>query len=529
MDAKETTEPVRSLDRRAFLTRSGVIGAGMLAAGVMPRAVREVAAQVRRDRPAITDGVASGDVSARRAVVWARADRPSRMLVEVSPTTSFRHPRRYLGPLATEYTDFTAQADLTGLPVGRDIFYRVRFQQLDNPAIVGEGVVGHLRTAPDEPRDVSFTWSGDTAGQGWGINPEFGGMRIYESMRALRPDFFIHSGDTVYADGPIPEMQPLPDGGVWRNVTTEEKSKVAETLHEFRGNYRYNLLDGNVRALNAEVPIFAQWDDHETLNNWYPGEVLEDERYRVRNVNLLARRAKRAFHEYMPVREIAAEYGRIYRKVSYGPLLDVFFLDMRTYRGPNTENTQDQRSRLTAILGRHQLRWLQHSLLASRATWKVIASDMPLGLVVPDGDLFEAVANDDEGAPLGRELELASLLRFVARWEVDNLVWLTADVHYTAAHYYDPRKAAQPNFTGFWEFVSGPLNAGGFGPNELDATFGPQVRFAKAPEIPNAPPSSESQFFGHVRIAGDSRVMTVDLKNLDGQTLYSVDLRPAAG
>lgn len=34
---------------------------------------------------------------------------------------------------------------------------------------------------------------------------------------------------------------------------TEEKSKVAETLKEFRGAYRYNMLDANVRRFNSEV------------------------------------------------------------------------------------------------------------------------------------------------------------------------------------------------------------------------------------------------------------------------------------
>ena len=28
-------------------------------------------------------------------------------------------------------------------------------------------------------------------------------MRIYESMRRLEPDLFVHSGDLIYADGPI--------------------------------------------------------------------------------------------------------------------------------------------------------------------------------------------------------------------------------------------------------------------------------------------------------------------------------------
>lgn len=31
------------------------------------------------------------------------------------------------------------------------------------------------------------------------------------------------------------------------------------------------------------------------------------------------------------------------------------------------------------------------------------------------------------------------------------------------------------------EFVSGPLNAGTCGPSDLDVTFGPQVRYFKAP------------------------------------------------
>ena len=50
---------------------------------------------------------------------------------------------------------------------------------------------------------------------------------------------------------------------------TEEKSKVAETLGEFRANSADNLLDENVRRFNAEVPMLAQWDDHEVTNNWY--------------------------------------------------------------------------------------------------------------------------------------------------------------------------------------------------------------------------------------------------------------------
>ena len=87
----------------------------------------------------------------------------------------------------------------------------------------------------------------------------------------------------------------LPDGTVWKNVVTEEVSKVAETLAEYRGRYKYNLLDHNVRDLYADVPIVSQWDDHETVNNWYPGEILTDARYTEKRVDVLAARARQAF------------------------------------------------------------------------------------------------------------------------------------------------------------------------------------------------------------------------------------------
>src|SRR6478672_9922964 len=208
------------------------------------------------DRPLITHGIQSGDVSNGSAVVWARADRPARMLAEIATSDSFKTIHRAVFVDALPETDFTANALIDGLPAGQDIFYRIRFQDLASPTIVGEPVVGRFRTAPADQRSVSFVWSGDVAGQGWGIDEARGGMRCYASMQKNRPDFFIHSGDTIYADGPIQAEVKLADGSIWKNITTEEKSKPAETLAEFRGCHKYNLLDKNFRAFNAEVPMF---------------------------------------------------------------------------------------------------------------------------------------------------------------------------------------------------------------------------------------------------------------------------------
>jgi alkaline phosphatase D len=243
---------------------------------------------------------------------------------------------------------------------------------------------------------------------------------------------------------------------------------------------------------------------------------------------LLSARAKRAFLEYQPLRIDPDDGERIYRSWHYGPLLDVFALDMRSYRGPNSPNRQTALAEDSAILGSAQVAWLQRALAASAATWKVIASDMPLGVVVPDGPAdFEAVANGDNGAPLGRELEIASLLKFIRDRRIRNVVWITADVHYCAAHHYSPARAKFTEFDPFWEFVAGPMHAGTFGPNELDATFGPEVRFIGIPPgmKPNRPPSEPYQFFGLGRIDRRTKALTMQLHNVNGK-VFSLELDP---
>src|SRR5262249_32254456 len=100
------------------------------------------------------------------------------------------------------------------------------------------------------------------------------------------------------------------------------------------------------------------------------------------------------------------------------PLLDVFMLDMRSYRGPNGEGMEESYGAAAYSLGPAQVAWLKRELLTSQATWKVIAADMPIGLIVVyDTDRkwgVEAIAQGD-GPPRGRELEIADLLSFIKR------------------------------------------------------------------------------------------------------------------
>jgi alkaline phosphatase D len=504
------------VNRRSFL--HGTI------AGVSAAILR-----TRQSRPTAPQGVTAGDAGPGRALVWSRSDRPARMFVDYATTPRFENARSIRGPAALPGTDHTARAVLRDVPPGQRIFYRVRFQDLADLRSWSEPIEGSFNSAiTSSARDVTIAWSADSVGQGWGLNPQFGGLRLYETMLQAEPDLFVHCGDTIYADGPLQQEVRLDDGTMWRNIVTPAKSKVAETLDEYRGNYLYNLMDAHMRRFNASVAQAVLWDDHEVRDNWYDARDLsQDTRYTVPSAAILAARARQAFLEYNPVPLTDDDPERIYRTIAAGPLVEVFALDLRSYRGPSNDNKQQQLAGDSRIMGAAQVEWLKTRLATTESTWKVIANDMPIGLVVADGPAhFEAIANAENGPPLGRELEIAEILRFIRDRRIRNVVWVTGDVHYCAAHYYNPERASFQEFDPFWEFVAGPLHAGTFGPNVLDATFGPEVKFTGIPPgmAPNRPPSAGMQFFGTLRISARTRALTVKLHDLSGRAIYEVEL-----
>ena len=103
-------------------------------------------------------------------------------------------------------------------------------------------------------------------------------MQLFKTMADVHPDLFVHVGDTIYADGPLGPEVTLDDGTVWKNIVTPAKSKVAETLDEYRGCHLYNRLDEHYRRFQSEVAQVVMWDDHEVRDNWYHQQVLPDER-----------------------------------------------------------------------------------------------------------------------------------------------------------------------------------------------------------------------------------------------------------
>ena len=106
------------VSRRNFLKSSAATGLVLASPLAMPSLSRAAS------RPQITHGLQSGDVNANSGMIWARSDRPAKMLVEIDTTGSFETPRRLAPINALPETDFAAKRLLESLPSDQEIFYR---------------------------------------------------------------------------------------------------------------------------------------------------------------------------------------------------------------------------------------------------------------------------------------------------------------------------------------------------------------------------------------------------------------------
>jgi alkaline phosphatase D len=308
--------------------------------------------------------------------------------------------------------------------------------------IAGEFVTA---PAPATPAPVRFTWSGDLGSHGHCRRPGEG-YAIFRALAEIPADFFLFAGDTIYADHVC--------GGA-EHVAGYDF--VARRLADFWAKHRYNREDPAVQAYFRRASVYAIWDDHEARNNFSgPTEPLMEP-------------ARRAFLDYFPIQPPRAEPGRLYRKFRWGALLEVFILDTRQYRNPNTAPDGPGKT----MLGAAQRRWLLDALTASTAVWKVVVSSVPLS-VPTGGRAHDSWSNANaDGVPeehgTGFTVERDSILRTLRQRGVKNLVFLAGDVHHAALIRHHPT----PGWS-FYEFIAGPLSASPGRPRPLDAGLNPR-------------------------------------------------------
>jgi alkaline phosphatase D len=357
--------------------------------------------------------------------------------------------------------DYTGQVVLRGLKPATRYNYTILVRRGSQVTVAPSA---SFVTAPrkDHRVSVNFAWGADV-GQGMDNRPPF---PAFESIAAEEPAFFVFCGDTIYGDSDTPA------------------GPGATTLEGYWAKYKENRDDHFFQTLLNKVPVIVSWDDHEVVNH-FRGPHDEAE--------VLLPAGLQAFHDYWPI-SVGPE--RIYRSMRWGKDLEIFVLDGRQYADALAAPDGPEKSQL----GRIQRGWFERGVRLSDATWKVIVTSSPLSILPDvDGGLHDTWAN--------YEHELDSLLSSWKNAGVNNLVWLTADVHWSQAIEY-------PEY-GMWEFVGAPIGADPRAAElPLSPRFGPVSHFLGLNE----------RYYGSVQIDSGARTMTVNLKLADGSSNYSTVL-----
>ncbi len=335
------------------------------------------------ERTHVAPRVASGDITVDRAIIWGQTDEVAEMEVEYAVDSEFVNARRVKGVRVNESSDFAGHIELQELAPATQYFYRVSFRA-DNELQADVRMAyttGTFRTAPlpASPATVRFVFSGDLGGQGY-CRHAVNGYRIFSAMLERAPDFFVQNGDFIYADSSCPAQGP--DG--WLNVSggfsnisdsSVDWTDQATITGIYRDHWRYQFGDGHLSTFLRHVPIYAQWDDHEVINDagWAWDYWNSDSQARSEFPNLV-KAGRQAFFQHFPIRRDRRDPEQIYRRYTWGQDLDLILLDGRSYRSRNDAPDGPGKT----LLGPQQLAWLKEVLLQSTATWKLVSVDVPL-------------------------------------------------------------------------------------------------------------------------------------------------------
>ncbi len=463
--------------------------------------------QSRKDEPTeLPPGdllIAVGDVEFDRALIWARA--PGEAWLQAAVMKPGEGLRWVAEPVKVDAsTDFAATFSFDNLPdetrlsVGVVAIPPSDVAPYDLPAAPPEGSLvasGLFRTAPahSKNRGVTMVVGGDLGGQGFCRVPG-SGYRVFKAMASMKPDVFLANGDLIYADGTCPPEAPDGDPnivGEFPGVADPALSWTdSDAMREiFYAHWRYNRSDTAHRALLASTPMIAQWDDHEVINDfgaawsfWHTGDVSRA------GYPDLVDAGRKAFFDWNPVRRDEAHPNRMYRSFRWGRHLEIFVVDARAHRDPNYLPDGEGRT----LLGKDQREWLIEGIKSSKATWKIISSDVPIsiptgsnawrhgrdGWANGDGD-DPPEGETDRSAETGFESELAQILAALDEADVTGLAFVTTDVHFAQSIEYKHDADGDGDLLEFYEFISGPLRAWTGEPGELDPTFSPTSLYAE--------------------------------------------------
>lgn len=222
--------------------------------------------------------------------------------------------------------------------------YRVELYGRTGPDGPVTNFTGSFRTAPPPDEAVAVSFVATSCQYFWDYDDPVRGFMAYDAMARLKPDFLCQTGDYVYYDkeGPL-------------------SYDVATARHKWSAMNAWPALVD----CYANTPIYLQKDDHDLLSN-------DASPYSKPYGEITYADGLELWREQAPLT------GKPYRSVRWGKDLELWFLEIREFRSANYVADGPEKT----LLGEAQKRWLEQSLAASDATFKLIVSPTPI--VGPD-------------------------------------------------------------------------------------------------------------------------------------------------
>jgi alkaline phosphatase/alkaline phosphatase D len=376
----------------------------------------------------LAQGLMAGEVTESSVLLQSRLTRPVERIdtrwsgipgapgfarFEVADNANFANA--LLTPIAEAHpaTDFIVRQPVTGLRSGVVYHYRLQYGPTRDlgqvsPAarfrtLPGKGSVAPVSLAIVTGMNYSFFHH--TGGGGYPPASAEERRLGYPSLQAILragAHYFVATGDNVYYDHPALGR--------------------AQTLHEMRKKHHEQYSQPRFLDLFRETATFWMKDDHD--HRWddsdphtsYRGGAALDDQMPYHDLGLAV------FKEQLPVADPATPDAITYRTHRLNRDLQIWLVEGRDYRSPNGMPDGPAKS----IWGPEQRAWLQRTLLASDATFKLLISPTPL--VGPD----DARKKDNHTNIGGFRNEGASFFNWVREYGMHEagLVIATGDRHW---------------------------------------------------------------------------------------------------
>ncbi len=244
------------------------------------------------------------------------------------------------------------------------------------------------------------------------------GYPALAAITALKPDYFIGTGDNVYFDHPSSEdfnsaikrgKKPHPGG---------YNGKEVIDVKGMRRKYHEQFVQPRFRELFLNTATYWEKDDHDYRKNDADPYIEFPISHELGVKNFL---------EQLPV-----VYGesdtKTYRTHRINNELQIWLVEGRDFRSSNDEPNDSTKT----LWGKEQLEWLKKSLLASDAVFKLLISPTPM--VGPDDESKK----DNHVNPDGFRYEGEAFLDWVVAQGLDkrNFYIVCGDRHwqYHALH-----------------------------------------------------------------------------------------------